>query len=148
MERSVDTRQDRSITSPTVMAGVGGGTAWGAILAGAVAAAALSLILLALGSGLGLSAVSPWSYQGASAAGFGMGAIVWLLFMAAAASGLGGYLAGRLRPKWVEVTGDESFFRDSPMVTSPGPWQQLSARPCWRARPHPWLARSPRQARE
>lgn len=113
MERSVDTRQDRSITSPTVMAGVGGSTAWGAILAGAVAAAALSLILLALGSGLGLSAVSPWSYQGASAAGFGMGAIVWLLFMAAAASGLGGYLAGRLRPKWVEVTGDESFFRDS-----------------------------------
>ena len=91
----------------------GGGPAWGSILAGAVAAAALSLILLALGSGLGLSAISPWSYQGATATGVGIGAIVWLLFVAAAASGLGGYLAGRLRPKWAEVTSDESFFRDS-----------------------------------
>jgi hypothetical protein len=89
------------------------GPAWGAILGGAVAAAALSLILLALGSGLGLSAISPWSYQGATATGVGIGAIVWLLFMAAAASGLGGYLAGRLRPKWVGVSDDESFFRDS-----------------------------------
>lgn len=89
------------------------GTAWGPILAGAVAAAALSLILLALGSGLGLSAISPWSYQGATATGVGIGAIVWLLVMAAAASSLGGYLAGRLRPKWAEVTSDESFFRDS-----------------------------------
>src|SRR5262245_20537060 len=79
-----------------------GGTAWGAIIAGAVAAAALSLILLALGSGLGLSAISPWSYQGATATSVTIGAIVWLLFTTVAASGLGGYLAGRLRPKWNE----------------------------------------------
>jgi len=32
--------------------------------------------------------------------------------MAASASGLGGYLAGRLRAKWA-VPGDESYFRDS-----------------------------------
>jgi len=89
------------------------GVSWGSILAGAVAAAALSLILLALGSGLGLSAVSPWSYEGASATGIGIAAIVWLLLMAAISSALGGYIAGRLRPKWSAVPGDETFFRDT-----------------------------------
>jgi hypothetical protein len=86
---------------------------WGAILGGAVAAAALSLILLALGSGLGLSSISPWAYEGASATTLGISAIVWLLVMAALASGLGGYLAGRLRVKWSDVNVDEVFFRDT-----------------------------------
>ena len=89
-----------------------GGVSWASILAGAVAAAALSLILLALGSGLGLSAVSPWSYAGVSGTGLGIAAIAWLMVMAAASSGLGGYLAGRLRPKW-QVPSDETFFRDT-----------------------------------
>lgn len=89
------------------------GASWGSILAGAVAAAALSLILLALGSGLGLSAVSPWSYEGASATGIGIAAIVWLLLMAVISSALGGYIAGRLRPKWTSVPTDETFFRDT-----------------------------------
>src|ERR1700675_4143682 len=79
---------------------------WGAILGGAVAAAALSLILLALGSGLGLSSISPWAYEGASATTLGISTIVWLLVMAALASGLGGYLAGRLRVKWSDVDAD------------------------------------------
>jgi hypothetical protein len=90
-----------------------GGTAWRAIIAGAVGAAALSLILLALGSGLGLSSISPWSYRGATSTSVAIGAIVWLLLTAAAASGLGGYLAGRLRPKWAQLPDDESFFRDT-----------------------------------
>ena len=51
---------------------------WGAILGGAVAAAALSLIFLALGSGLGLSSISPWAYEGASATTLGVSAVVWL----------------------------------------------------------------------
>jgi hypothetical protein len=33
--------------------------------------------------------------------------------MSAAASGLGGFLAGRLRQKWLEVDADEAFFRDT-----------------------------------
>ncbi len=86
---------------------------WGAILGGAVAAAALSLILLALGSGLGLSSISPWAYEGASATTLGVSAVVWLLVMAAFASGLGGYLAGRLRVKWSDIDADEAFFRDT-----------------------------------
>ena len=89
------------------------GVSWAAIIGGAFAAAALSLILLALGAGLGFSAVSPWSTEGASAAAVGIGAIVWLIFMQIASSGLGGYLAGRLRTKWVSVHTDEVFFRDT-----------------------------------
>lgn len=86
---------------------------WGAILAGAIAAAALSLILLILGVGLGLSSVSPWSFEGVSKETFGWGSIVWLTLTALAASGLGGYLAGRLRTKWTRIHGDETYFRDT-----------------------------------
>jgi len=86
---------------------------WGAIFAGAAAAAALSLILLILGVGLGLSSVSPWSFEGVSKETFGWSSIIWLTFTALAASGLGGYLAGRLRTKWTQIHGDETYFRDT-----------------------------------
>lgn len=86
---------------------------WGAILAGAAAAAALSLILLMLGTGLGLSSVSPWSYNGVSATTFGVSTILWLAFTQLFASGIGGYLAGRLRTKWISVHTDEVYFRDT-----------------------------------
>ncbi|MFI8716782.1 hypothetical protein ACIGHF_02680 [Stenotrophomonas sp. NPDC077464] len=86
---------------------------WSAILVGAVAAAALSLILLILGVGLGLSSVSPWSFEGVTKETFGWASIAWLTFTALAASGLGGYLAGRLRTKWTRVHGDETYFRDT-----------------------------------
>jgi hypothetical protein len=86
---------------------------WAAIFAGAAASASLSLILLVLGVGLGLSSVSPWSAQGASATTIGASTIVWILFVALIASGTGGYLAGRLRTKWVAVHSDEVYFRDT-----------------------------------
>lgn len=86
---------------------------WAAILAGALAAAALSLILVMLGSGLGLSSVSPWAYEGVSAEALGWSAIGWISFTAVAASGLGGYLAGRLRRRWLSTPGDETYFRDT-----------------------------------
>ncbi len=86
---------------------------WGAIIAGAAGAAALSLILLILGVGLGLSSVSPWSGQGASATAMSTSTIVWLAFTQLAASGMGGYLAGRLRTKWVAVHTDEVYFGDT-----------------------------------
>lgn len=89
------------------------GVAWGAILAGATAAAALSLILLMLGVGLGLSATSPWVGYGASATTIGASTIAWLAFTQLAASGVGGYLAGRLRVKWSTVHTDEVYFRDT-----------------------------------
>ncbi|MFN2289156.1 MAG: hypothetical protein ABR578_12570 [Chromatocurvus sp.] len=86
---------------------------WPAIFAGAAGAAALSLVLLILGTGLGLSAVSPWSMEGVNAATFGFATIAWLSFIQFAASGTGGYLAGRLRTKWSAVHTDEVFFRDT-----------------------------------
>jgi hypothetical protein len=86
---------------------------WGAIIAGAAGAAALSLILLILGTGLGLSSVSPWAQDGVSAKAFGVSTIVWVIFTSLVASALGGYLAGRLRTKWVAVHTDEVHFRDT-----------------------------------
>ena len=86
---------------------------WAAVFAGASASAALSLILLILGTGLGLASVSPWAQNGISAATFGVTTIVWVTFTQIAASGLGGYLAGRLRTKWVAVHTDEVYFRDT-----------------------------------
>lgn len=91
----------------------GSAISWAAILAGAAGAAALSLILLILGTGLGLSSISPWAQTGATAATLGTATIVWLAFTQLAASGIGGYLAGRLRKKWVDVHTDESYFRDT-----------------------------------
>lgn len=86
---------------------------WGAIVAGAAAAAALSLILLLLGVGLGLAAVSPWAHEGIGGAAFGLSTILWVTFTQLAASGMGGYLSGRLRTKWIAVHTDEVYFRDT-----------------------------------
>jgi hypothetical protein len=87
--------------------------AWPAIIGGTFAAAALTLVLLALGSGLGLASVSPWSNAGASATTATSVAAVWLIVTQWLASGLGGYLTGRLRTKWVGVHTHEVFFRDT-----------------------------------
>ena len=89
------------------------GVSWGAIFAGAAAAAALSLLLLMLGAGLGFSAVSPWAGEGVGAKGLGITAIIWLAVTQIIASGMGGYLAGRLRVKWASLHGDEVYFRDT-----------------------------------
>lgn len=102
-----------TVTAPIVAPPSESAVSWGAIFAGAAAAAALSLVLLILGVGLGLSSVSPWSFEGVSKETFGWTSIAWLTFTALAASGLGGYLAGRLRTKWTQIHGDETYFRDT-----------------------------------
>jgi hypothetical protein len=86
---------------------------WAAVFAGAVVTAALSLILLALGTGIGLSATSPWANVGASASSISISAIIWLVIMQLISSSTGGYLAGRLRTKWVNVHTHEVYFRDT-----------------------------------
>jgi hypothetical protein len=86
---------------------------WPAIIAGAFVVSALSLILLALGAGVGLSSISPWTNQGVSASTVGKGAIVWMILVQIIASAMGGYLAGRLRTKWVAVHSHEVYFRDT-----------------------------------
>ena len=66
-----------------------------------------------LGIGLGLSAVSPWKQDGMSATSFGISTIIWITFTQLVASGMGGYLAGRLRTRWIAVHTDEVYFRDT-----------------------------------
>src|ERR1035438_10481795 len=89
------------------------GVSWPAVMGGAFVTAALSLILLSLGTGLGLSSISPWTNTGASASTIGAAAIVWVIMMQLIASAMGGYLAGRLRTKWVSIHSDEVYFRDT-----------------------------------
>jgi hypothetical protein len=89
------------------------GISWAAVIGGAVVAAAMSLILLALGTGIGLSSVSTWSNAGASTSTIGTSAIAWLIVSQIIASAMGGYLAGRLRTKWVNIHTDEVYFRDT-----------------------------------
>ena len=89
------------------------GVSWAAITAGAFAAAALSLILLALGAGAGLSSLSPFSSAGISATTVGFGALLYLCITEIVSSGVGGYLAGRLRTKWTDLHTDEVYFRDT-----------------------------------
>jgi len=86
---------------------------WAAIVAGAVAAAALTLVLVAFGSGLGLSSISPWSGSGVSASTFKVGTGIYLVIIGVMSSAIGGYVAGRLRTKWVGVHNNEVFFRDT-----------------------------------
>ena len=90
-----------------------GAVSWGAVIAGAVGAAALSLVLFLLGTGLGLAAVSPWAREGVSGTTAGVSTIIWVTVVQLLASAMGGYLAGRLRTRWVTVHTDEVFFRDT-----------------------------------
>jgi hypothetical protein len=89
------------------------GVSWAAVAAGAVGAAALALLLIAFGAGLGLSAVSPWSNSGVSASTFKTGTGIYLVIVAVMSSAVGGYLAARLRTRWVGVHTHEFFFRDT-----------------------------------
>ncbi|HEY7578900.1 MAG TPA: hypothetical protein VH855_15000 [Acetobacteraceae bacterium] len=86
---------------------------WAAVIGGAVAALGITLLLVELGSGIGLSSVSPWSSANPTATTFTLLAAVWLIIVQWLSSAMGGYLAGRLRTKWVGVHSDEVFFRDT-----------------------------------
>lgn len=86
---------------------------WSAVFGGAVAATAFGLILLTLGTGLGLATLSPWRAVGESGASFGFAAVIWVCVTQILASGLGGYLAGRLRHRWPFAEADEVYFRDT-----------------------------------
>jgi hypothetical protein len=89
------------------------GVSWPAVAAGAVASLALTLLLLSFGAGMGFAIVSPWGNSGVSAATFEIGTGLFFIVMAMISSSLGGYLAGRLRAKWVGVRDAEVLFRDS-----------------------------------
>lgn len=101
MERDLTTEEGHSAVS------------WSAIFAGAAAALASAIVLSALGAGFGLKLSAPWPIAGSSADSFNptLGAILVTIQVLSAA--LGGYLAGRLRTKWVNVHSHEVHFRDT-----------------------------------
>jgi hypothetical protein len=86
---------------------------WPAIFGGALVAAAATVVLVALGSGFGLASVSPWRDAGASATTVAWMTAAWLIVVQWFSSGLGGYIAGRLRTKWANTHTHEVFFRDT-----------------------------------
>jgi len=86
---------------------------WRAILGGAVAGASISVVLGLLGLGFGFAAISPWPNAGASAATFTIVGGIWLIIVQWISSGVGGFITGRLRTKWVDLHTHEVFFRDT-----------------------------------
>jgi hypothetical protein len=62
---------------------------------------------------LNLASVSPWAGIGVTSTTFTAMTAIWFIVIQWVASGLGGYLSGRLRTKWVGVHTHEVFFRDT-----------------------------------
>lgn len=86
---------------------------WPAIFAGAFVAAAVTLVLFALGTGLGFAAISPWPGHGVTATTFAVTTAIWIIVMQWVSSGVGGYITGRLRTRWIGTHTHEVFFRDT-----------------------------------
>jgi hypothetical protein len=86
---------------------------WGAIFAGAAVAVSLSIVLVTLGTGLGFASISPWPDRGLSASAFTVASTVWLIVTQWLSAALGGYIAGRLRQRWLATHTHEVFFRDT-----------------------------------
>jgi hypothetical protein len=86
---------------------------WPSIIAGAFVAAASTVILVALGSGIGFASVSPWPDRGVSVASFAVTTAIWLIVTQWVSAALGGYIAGRLRTRWMGTHPHEVFFRDT-----------------------------------
>ena len=88
---------------------------WAAIFSGALIAIATALVLVSLAAGLGLTTISAWPNAGASATTFTIGAGIGLIVVQWISSGVGGYITGRLRTKWVGVHTHEVFSATRPM---------------------------------
>ncbi|MBO9545299.1 hypothetical protein [Caulobacter sp.] len=85
---------------------------WDAVLAGAVATIALLFVLLSLGAGFGLKMSPRWP-TGLTASDFTPMLGAAFVACQVVASMLGGYVAGRMRTKWLNVHDHEVHFRDT-----------------------------------
>jgi hypothetical protein len=84
---------------------------WGAAIAGALTAIAISFILIALGAGIGLLSASPYNAWPSMTTLTAIGAI-WIVLAQTWGYACGGYIAGRMRTRAPEASGDETNFRD------------------------------------
>jgi hypothetical protein len=103
----------RPVATEEVLGTSEAGVSWAAVLAGAVTSCALTLVMLSFGIGLGFAVVSPWGNSGVSATSFEIGTGLYLIVVAMISSALGGYMAGRLRNRWIGVRDTEVQFRDT-----------------------------------
>jgi hypothetical protein len=110
-ERRHEERHDLAAGAAGAVAGGASAVSWAAVLAGAVVTAAVSLLLFALASGLDLAALTP--NRGASLAALAGSTAIALVLTQWISAGLGGYLTGRLRTRWVGTHTHEVFFRDT-----------------------------------
>lgn len=104
------------VEEEVVMSGLGPTGAandWGAIIGGALGAIVVSIILFTAGSGFGVSTVEPWSFANRAPETFVIGTGIWLIVMQWLSAAFGGYLAGRMRAKWIGQRTDEVLFRDT-----------------------------------
>jgi hypothetical protein len=101
------------LSVPSIDESAAAGISWPAVFAGAFGMGALGIILMVLGAGVGLSSVSPWPQAGTDAVRISAGTVIWVILVQLIASAVGGYLAGRLRTKWVSLHTHEVFFRDT-----------------------------------
>ena len=85
---------------------------WGPAFAGAIAAAALASVLhgFAIAVGLAISSASP-TWRDASFALWLLSGI-YLVLVAIASYGVGGYIAGRMRARWIGRVSEETETRD------------------------------------
>jgi hypothetical protein len=85
---------------------------WTPIIAGAIVTAAASSVFITFGTGIGLAVASPSAtWRDTSSILVLLGGL-WLLLVSIASFGLGGYLAGVLRPTLRAATRHEVEFRD------------------------------------
>jgi hypothetical protein len=85
---------------------------WGPVIAGAIAAAALASVLHAFAAAIGLGVASPAPTWRDASMPLVLLSGLYLVLVALAAYGLGGYVAGRLRPGVTLANADETDFRD------------------------------------
>jgi hypothetical protein len=86
---------------------------WPAVFAGAVASLAIAFVLVGLAAGFGMKIASPWPSSHPALTGFDPILGSWMIVVQVLSSALGGYLAGRLRTKWLNVHAHEVHFRDT-----------------------------------
>jgi hypothetical protein len=85
---------------------------WGPIIAGAVGAAAISFLLLTFGTAVGLSVTAPWPHRGVSLSLAAWAVLWWTVLVQIGSFAAGGYLAGRMRSTGINLTTEDSQFRD------------------------------------
>lgn len=85
---------------------------WGPVFAGAMAAAGLAFVLHSFAAAIGLSVSSTAPTWRDASIALWLTSGLYLVLVALATYGLGGYIAGRMRSRWTLASADETEFRD------------------------------------